>query len=619
MAQLAGIYCHDPVDAEVARRLWDEVQGALGSPSALCDIGPVSVGLFTQHAGERIVAAANATTLGFGGTSPEDDVASLVPPWLRCRYEPGSQRLVVATDRHGFALLYSRRIGGCTAFSTSARVLGRLSPAASPDPSALAEVLAFDHLLERRTMQSDVHAIPVGNDLVLTPGGAAFEVRHRYADVRLERSSLEHAVRDVVSRLRSAMSRVVAQSKAEPILLPLSGGLDSRLLAALAKDARGRVETFTFGSGDDGPRAVPDVAIGRRVAGRLELPWRFVELEDDWLEGSAERAIGLTDGQLDLSHSAGISVTRRFGSGSLRLDGIGGDALLGGAFLRRATFLSATRGARLEHLWRRYFRLHHEPWRSVVLPAAAAELERRARESLGASLDAATEGIANDDPRWFDFWVLRNRTRRFINNGPLLWNGCARSVYVFFDPALVDLLLSMHPTLRQGGRLQRQVFNAAWPELADIPWQKSGRALRRPGWLRGVVHALTPRAYPGGRPFFVWSTALQRSPKLQHFLSACLLPARDGVDRFGCFDRGAVESLLAHAIAGRRNAVQPLLSLASLVLSDRHGSSLLARGGGGPLPSRECHTDALPPDGRLTSRQATCHGQSQRLSQRRPE
>ena len=60
--------------------------------------------------------------------------------------------------------------------------------------------------------------------------------------------------------------------------LPLSGGFDSRLIAAVARREGIPVRAVTYGS-----RSWPDVAYAEAVARRLGIPWRRIELGTDYL------------------------------------------------------------------------------------------------------------------------------------------------------------------------------------------------------------------------------------------------------------------------------------------------------------------------------------------------
>lgn len=61
-------------------------------------------------------------------------------------------------------------------------------------------------------------------------------------------------------------------------LLPLSGGLDSRLIAAVGTELGVEMRTYTFGPPDTG-----DATYARQIANRLGLPWKLVDLGNDYL------------------------------------------------------------------------------------------------------------------------------------------------------------------------------------------------------------------------------------------------------------------------------------------------------------------------------------------------
>jgi hypothetical protein len=60
--------------------------------------------------------------------------------------------------------------------------------------------------------------------------------------------------------------------------LPLSSGLDSRLIAAVGAELGVDMRTYTFGSPD-----TADVTYARQMAHRLGLPWKRIDLGDDYL------------------------------------------------------------------------------------------------------------------------------------------------------------------------------------------------------------------------------------------------------------------------------------------------------------------------------------------------
>lgn len=91
---------------------------------------------------------------------------------------------------------------------------------------------------------------------------------------------------DPTAQLKAALERSldrlerVAGSDDRPIVVPLSGGYDSRLIASALVERGRDVIGFTFGRA-----GYPDVEVSREVAARLGIRWEFVPYDEDrWNE-----------------------------------------------------------------------------------------------------------------------------------------------------------------------------------------------------------------------------------------------------------------------------------------------------------------------------------------------
>jgi asparagine synthetase B (glutamine-hydrolysing) len=564
LAILAGLARSgdDPVaerSVAQARALFASLTSAFGEPAARIETESLSAAVFPQHVGDSVVATDGA--IGFGEVR--------CPPWLRCHHDAEKRTTRIEVDRYGFSLVYTRTIGSFVLFCSSARALAALDPKPKRDLSAIAELLAFDHVLGERTLYAGVTAVPQGAELTVSPRGSKLTQRFRYSDIPLHKTTLDAAATDLVTSWKRAI--VVAldlQRDGSRITAPLSGGLDSRLLARSAIDAGAELDVFTFAR----DASCPDAMIAREVARTLGTPWRFLTLDDDWLAAFADRASQLTDGHLDVIHSYGVNLLDGFTPGRLRLDGLAGDVVLGGSFLPiRPPPSSLTSKQRLNALWRSRSRLDAAVWQELMLPEARGALTHLAHASLAESV--ADAGYNETDPRASDFWVLRHRIRRFTVNGALLWQSVARNVYPFFEPRFVDRLLGVHPDLRRNAALQLRFFQRGYPALARIPWQKTGRPLPE-GGLSGVLRRARERllrkrpAYPPGGSFYSFDEAFKASPRLQAFMRERLLDPSTGLARFGCFDLRAVERLLSDTAAGRQRGMARLGLLLTLTLSE---------------------------------------------------
>jgi hypothetical protein len=195
------------------------------------------------------------------------------------------------------------------------------------DPDGFNNYIRFGYCVFQHTPIRHVKFLPpatrltVHNDrrLVLTP------VPDGFAD-RLGRVSDE---RNVLAALEAAIHRWEHQTEGT-IIVPTSGGYDSRLLNLLIRDKR-RIRSYTFGLSSRQERS-HEVVYARALAKRLGTQWRHIPLGDfhhyfdqwDQLFGVSTHAHGMY--QLEFYQQ----IADRHPRGRPLLCGIIGDAWAGG-------------------------------------------------------------------------------------------------------------------------------------------------------------------------------------------------------------------------------------------------------------------------------------------------
>lgn len=225
--------------------------------------------------------------------------------------DPGSSIEALASDLEGFfaavvaaessTFLVSDRARSIplyyatdgTVLSDSGRYV-REAIDAQADPITESEFLLTRYVTGPETVWSGVSAVQPGEVVELAEGTVRGRQYWEYWPTPIDDAS------DPIATLRSgfetALERTERVADGRPIVVPLSGGYDSRLLAA-GLTARGNdVVAFTFGRSGH-----PDVEMSREVADRLGIRWEFVEYTDaawrEWYHGEAcrryrERAFG---------------------------------------------------------------------------------------------------------------------------------------------------------------------------------------------------------------------------------------------------------------------------------------------------------------------------------------
>ncbi|MGP9539030.1 asparagine synthase-related protein [Brachybacterium sp. AOP43-C2-M15] len=215
--------------------------------------------------------------------------------------------------------------------------------------------------------------------------------------------------------LDEAMRRLYERADGRVIALPLSAGLDSRLLASLlARDGYPNVRTFTYGlPGNAEARA------SERIAASLGLPWQQVshtpaQLREAWTRPAGARFLREASGGASLPHIQDWYAMR-----SLTADGT---LPPGSIVLPGHTVVSSAKDEPLRHgrevtpasivraLEPWHFSLRSRSRRAVRLPAAVRELRTFFEEVTLTGERRSTM----DAVRWF--WQRERQAKYILNS-----------------------------------------------------------------------------------------------------------------------------------------------------------------------------------------------------------
>lgn len=157
-------------------------------------------------------------------------------------------RLLLARDRYGKKPLYYRREGDRIDFASEPAALIAAGARAEPDPLALIDFLTFGYVCGERSAFQGIERVPPGGKVIVERGRVVVEPWYRLPVARPRAITLERAADETWERIVSAVEERFASDV--PLGLFLSGGIDSGLIAAAAKE-RGRApRTFTIGFDD---------------------------------------------------------------------------------------------------------------------------------------------------------------------------------------------------------------------------------------------------------------------------------------------------------------------------------------------------------------------------------
>lgn len=477
-------------------------------------------------------------------------------------------RLLLARDRIGVRPLhYATLPGGRIAFASEAKALLEVpGVSAEPDPVALDQVFALWAPLPPRTMFRDIRELPPGH--LLEADAQGVRVR-RWWRIDFPRAGEEPDIAEAAAaeELRALLADAVRlRMRADvPVGAYLSGGLDSAVVASLARDmAPGALRTFSLTFEDP---AFDESAQQREMAAAL---------------GTAHRAVACTAGDIaesfpEVVRAAERPLLRTAPAPMLRLSrlvrdagfkvvltGEGADEVFAGYDLFREAKLRAFCGRQPDSQLRpRLFgRLY--PW----MPALQAQGPAYLAAVFGAGLDRADDPLFSHLPRF----ATAARARRFYSpewrrtlagHDPLeelraslpadfmRWHPLHRAQYLETTHLLPGYILSA-----QGDRVaMAHAVEGRFPFLdprivafaARLPPRLKLRGLREKHILRAAFRGRLPAAIEARakQPYRAPDAACFFGPAAPPWVAEAL--SREALRRIGWFEPDAVARLLRKA------------------------------------------------------------------------
>ncbi|WP_458209375.1 asparagine synthase-related protein [Haladaptatus sp. NG-SE-30] len=229
---------------------------------------------------------------------PDRTLPELSGPFLLVAADRSS--VVVATDKLGTRPCYYSTVHGFLFGSELKSLVTRLSDPRIDD-RAVSDMLFMGFVFGRKTLVNDVRSLRPASYLRYEDGNVE---TYRYWEPDFGIAPQEGYVAETVRQYRRVVSNVASTIGGRAGVW-LSGGLDSRTLAAALKDEVGTVQTFTC---DDSPTQNDRIG-AERVARSLELPNQFCDYSVEEYVAAIDRGVSITDGMLQWSFFGNVPTT----------------------------------------------------------------------------------------------------------------------------------------------------------------------------------------------------------------------------------------------------------------------------------------------------------------------
>jgi hypothetical protein len=461
---------------------------------------------------ESLVAAIGDAPFGQPPTDDRDEL-SWEGRGLRLRVHADGD-VAVANDWTGSIPVYHGERHG-------ARILSTLEPAVVEglglgpddlDEAGVAALLIHGYFLGDRTLFEAMRVLRPDHVGHWTPGGfTAQPLRTLTPSEGRWTAGWDELAEEMAALTRAAIRRTL--SDAPRWTLPLSGGIDSRLIAAVAVEEGVDVSALSYG-----PQGWSDVIYARQLAATLGIPWRRVDLDDRYL---ADYTRLWADWFGSALHFHGMYqmpfLTAVRDTDAPIVTGFTGDPL-GGAQTEGMAAGDRPMARRLTDKW--------EVWP-----------REQARAVLRRDLSGALEALDDDLARQWEavagapfqrVWLLfqHNHVARFSSYQPLMYDYWKGVGVPFVDRDMAAFALSVPRLALEGRRLQAHMIRRHFPRVAIVPdtahlapltptrtfvARQAAAALLPRRWRRGPLREFDPApntqdqdAARAGGPAAVW-------------------------------------------------------------------------------------------------------------------
>lgn len=321
----------------------------------------------------------------------------------------------------------------------------------------LTALMVNGHPLSDWTIYKDMKVVPP--DCAVQWDKKGFRTKQVWT-VKPSQSRWEASWDDLVDEMHELSRTAIAdvlKTQSEWIL-PLSSGLDSRLIAGVAAEIGVNVKTYAYGA----PNST-DVVYSREIAQTLGLPWKHIQLPGNFLETYTRRwadwfgSAMVFHGMYQMSF---LDAIRQEASAPI-VSGFVGDVLNGDSI----TDIHATNHFdQLESDW-------YSTWPAMELKTTARFLVNDALEHSNDNMKKQMESFPGTFFQKLHYLELWNRQRRYTNFQSTLLDYASGAATPFVNKAYARFSFSLPRIVMPDDqrRLLADVFRRYYGRLAVIP------------------------------------------------------------------------------------------------------------------------------------------------------
>jgi asparagine synthase (glutamine-hydrolysing) len=415
------------------------------------------------------LADIQTTIINFYQTGHLNCLKDLNGSFAAALYDNKTDTLLLINDRYGTIKMFYYYDKNCFCFAPKIRPLLELGVKKMIKKDALFDFFIFGFLLGEKTFFEDIFQLPPATILEFSKGNLRLS---QYWDYEFDCNNYDTRPReqliDELGRLweKSVERRII---KGKKIIIPLSGGFDSRaiLAAALKYSSKDDIITFTFGE-----KGSFDFEIGNMIAQKTGIENVSLGVEKEDFENQNRTSFFDTEGMIDATPYFAVRGYRGIKTfGENILSGFMGGETMGSLVLpkminfRLKSKRDYNRARNLIFNWRT--RHNYKIIKKLCAPLLkdVPDFKHSFNQTTRDLNDIASKEFINYCTRW----LYKNEEWNYTSFCVLRFRNLFEYSIPFLDNDLVDFMLKIPPDLRLNKSLYKSMLLKKYPELFTLP------------------------------------------------------------------------------------------------------------------------------------------------------
>jgi asparagine synthase (glutamine-hydrolysing) len=383
-------------------------------------------------------------------------------------YDDKSEKLILINDRYGTIKLFYHYNKEQFCFAPKIQPLLQLGAKKTIRKDAVFDFFLFKYILGDKTLFQDIYQLPPASILEVTKEGMKLTRywTYDYSGHYDNRPKEELAI-ELGRRWQTSVERRI--KKNNKIIIPLSGGLDSRaiLSAALKCTTKDNIITYTFGQ-----KGSYDFEIGQKIAESAGVKNIPIQAKKELFEKLYTISMSETEGMIDATPYIPLDIDEQIrNQATIIYSGQMGGEIMGPFIYSKIKNKKLNSEKNYDKIKKIIFDHHKFNDSEDVRPLFNQTFLQNL--NILSSFEDSIKDFKNITPEqlpnYCAAWLYLNEADKYTMFCNIRYRNFFRYSLPFLDNDLIDFMLQVPPKLRRDKKLYKEILLKKYPELFNFP------------------------------------------------------------------------------------------------------------------------------------------------------